>query len=130
VTREPAAAIAAALLAETGGPAAPPRSNGELVFEAPWESRVFGLAIALSERETCDWEQFRRRLIAEIGAWEQDHAGDPEARWSYYERWLASLERLLLDDNLLTEEEIEARAALLERADAHDHDNHHHEHAH
>jgi hypothetical protein len=29
---------------EIEGPAAPPRSNGELVFAAPWESRAFGLA--------------------------------------------------------------------------------------
>ena len=31
------------------GPAAPPRSNGELVFAAPWESRAFGLAMALHD---------------------------------------------------------------------------------
>jgi hypothetical protein len=26
-----------------------PRKNGELVFEAPWEGRVFGMAVAMSE---------------------------------------------------------------------------------
>ena len=26
------------------GPAAPPRANGELVFEQPWQGRAFGLA--------------------------------------------------------------------------------------
>ena len=31
------------------GPAAPPRTNGELVFELPWESRVFGLTMSLYE---------------------------------------------------------------------------------
>jgi hypothetical protein len=31
------------------GPAAPPRSNGELAFAAPWESRAFGLAMALHD---------------------------------------------------------------------------------
>ncbi len=128
---KPESSIADALVADAGGPAAPPRSNGELVFEAPWESRAFGIAIALSEGQTCDWEQFRRRLIAEIGAWERDHADDPEARWSYYERWLASLERLLVDDELLSEKEIEARAAFLEHEDAHEHEHdHHHDHAH
>ena len=30
-------------------PAAPPRRNGELVFEVPWESRAFGVALALCE---------------------------------------------------------------------------------
>ena len=28
------------------GPAAPPRSNGELVFAEPWESRAFGMAVS------------------------------------------------------------------------------------
>ena len=32
------------------GPAAPPRSNGELVFAEPWESRAFGVAVALARR--------------------------------------------------------------------------------
>ena len=33
-----------------------PRANGELVFEAPWQSRAFGIAIALVERQASDWE--------------------------------------------------------------------------
>ena len=32
------------------GPAAMPRRNGELVFAEPWQGRVFGMAVALSER--------------------------------------------------------------------------------
>ena len=34
---------------ELEGVAAPPRANGELVFAAPWESRVFGVTMALRE---------------------------------------------------------------------------------
>ncbi len=121
--------IADALVADADGPAAPPRSNGELVFEAPWESRAFGVAVALSEGRAFEWEQFRQKLIAEIGSWETEHADDPAARWSYYERWLASLERLLLDDRILSEDEIQRRIAHLEHLDAHDHE-HEHEHEH
>jgi nitrile hydratase accessory protein len=118
--------LAAALAAEADGPAAPPRSNGELVFEEPWESRAFGVAVALSERHALEWEQFRGRLIEEIGVWESDHAGE---RWSYYERWLDALERLVLDEGLVSADELEARAALLARLDAHDHEHDHgHEH--
>jgi nitrile hydratase accessory protein len=116
-------------LADVDGPAAPPRSNGELVFEAPWESRAFGVAVALSERKAFEWEQFRRRLIAEIGTWEREHG--PYARWSYYERWLASLEQLLVDDRVLSEDEIRSRMELLEDQDDHEHDHehgHHHDH--
>jgi nitrile hydratase accessory protein len=116
-------------LAAAEGPAAPPRSNGELVFAAPWESRSFGMAVALAEAGRVEWERFRQRLIAEIGAWEREHGGEEGERWSYYACWLASLERLLVEDRLLEEEEILARAALLEQADDHDHD-HDHGHAH
>jgi nitrile hydratase accessory protein len=122
--------IAERLAAADGGPAAPPRSNGELVFEAPWESRSFGMAVALSEAGTCDWESFRRRLIDEIGLWERDHAGEPGARWSYYQCWLGSLEGLLIEDRLLTPAEIEARVVRLEQHDEHEHEHEHHDHSH
>ena len=107
-----AGSIAAVLVAEADGPAAPPRANGELVFEAPWESRAFGIAVALVERQAARLGATSgSRLIAEIGAWESEHGDDPAARWSYYERWLASLERLLLDEAVLAETEIDARMA-------------------
>ena len=48
------------------GPAAPPRSNGELVFAAPWESRAFGLAMALHDGGLFEWEDFRQQLIAAV----------------------------------------------------------------
>jgi hypothetical protein len=62
-----------AYLLDSSGPAAPPRDNGELVFAAPWESRAFGLALALNEAGLIEWEDFRRALIREIGAWEAAH---------------------------------------------------------
>jgi nitrile hydratase accessory protein len=125
-------------LAASEGPAAPPRSNGELVFGAPWESRSFGMAVALSEAGRLEWERFRQGLIAEIGGWEADQEQREEgARWSYYSCWLGSLERLLVEDRLLGEQEILARAALLAHADDHDHEHGHgadedhgHDHAH
>jgi nitrile hydratase accessory protein len=139
--RGEADAIARSLAADDGTPASPPRSNGELVFDEPWESRAFGVTVALCERGTLGWERFRQGLIAEIGDWERaDTAGD-RAAWSYYRRWLASLERLLAAEGLVSEEEIARRAAQLEHADAHEHEHshghdhghdhrHHHEHAH
>ena len=81
----------------------PPRANGELVFEAPWESRAFGIAIALQERGTLDYEAFRALLAREI-------AGQPGP---YYERWQAALERVLAGQGLVLPGEIDARAAAL-----------------
>ena len=83
-----------------------PRSNGELVFEAPWEGRAFGMAVALNEEGRYDWGEFQGRLADEIA--DAEHA---DASSSYYERWLASLERLLLEKGILTPEELETRTA-------------------
>ena len=48
------------------GPAAPPRSNGELVFAEPWESRAFAMAVALCEAGVFTWREFQGALIARI----------------------------------------------------------------
>jgi nitrile hydratase accessory protein len=93
------------------GTAALPRQNGELVFNAPWESRAFGMAVALYELGRYQrWDDFRERLIAEIAAWERRQR-EQGAPWTYYERWLAALERLLVEKGLLSQEEIELRTA-------------------
>jgi nitrile hydratase accessory protein len=88
------------------GAAALPRKNGELVFAAPWEGRAFGMAVALHEQQVYGWDDFRALLIAEIATAEA--AG---ATSGYYERWLASLETLLLERRLVTREELDARTA-------------------
>ncbi|MGH9280760.1 MAG: nitrile hydratase accessory protein [Acidimicrobiales bacterium] len=102
------------------GPAAPPRSNGELVFAEPWESRAFGLAMTLHDRGAFDWETFRLALIASVAEWERDQS-DGE-RWSYYRCWLSALERVLADGGVVTADEVAARAGeLAERPPGHDH---------
>ena len=53
---------------DLGDDLAVPRKNGELVFEAPWEGRVFGMAVALSDDEVYAWDAFRDRLVGEIAA--------------------------------------------------------------
>jgi nitrile hydratase accessory protein len=105
---------------EAAGPAAPPRRNGELLFAAPWESRVFGLALALHERGLFAWEEFRARLVAEIARAEAHHG--PDEPWCYYACWLAALERLLIEKGLCAGGEIDARAdTLATRPPGHDH---------
>jgi predicted DCC family thiol-disulfide oxidoreductase YuxK len=42
---------------------APPRSNGELLFQRPWEGRAFGIAIALSKKGHYEWEDFRQESL-------------------------------------------------------------------
>ena len=86
------------------GPAALPRSNGELVFEAPWEGRAFGLAVALNEQGMYQWREFQQLLIERIAEAERTNPNS-----TYYERWLAALETLLLERGVLTPEQLEQR---------------------
>jgi len=50
------------------GPAAPPRRNGELVFDAPWQARAFAMTVSLLQREGLGWDAFRPHLVAAIAA--------------------------------------------------------------
>lgn len=83
------------------GQGALPRRNGELVFEAPWEGRAFGLAVALHAKGAYRWDEFRDRLIDRIG----------QAPAPYYESWLAAFESLVLAGGLVDPDELQARVA-------------------
>jgi nitrile hydratase accessory protein len=108
---EPAAPL------DASGPAAPPRQNGELVFAAPWESRLFGLTMALHQAGVFEWEEFRARLIAAIAQWEAERGP-----WRYYERWQLALERVLAAKRLCSDADVAARVrALAARPAGHDH---------
>lgn len=91
-----------------GSADSPPRDNGEILFQRPWEGRAFGMAIALSKKGHYEWEDFRQGLIASIAEWESTHCKD-DPDWDYYLRWLASLETLVLKSSLISEEELEER---------------------
>ncbi len=122
---------------EMEGAIALPRQNGELIFEEPWESRAFGIAVALAEGGAYAWEDFRLRLIGEIQDWEHDQKGDGAATdsgahdWTYYRHWLVSLERVLLERGVVSADELAERERVLAAADKHDHDHAHgHDHSH
>ncbi len=64
-----------------------PRRNGDLAFDAPWQSTVFALAAAVIEHAFAgDREPFRQQLIKAIAA----EPGRP-----YWESWTAALEALV-----------------------------------
>ena len=85
---------------DTEGPAAPPRPNGELLFESPWEARVFGITMSLYEAGLFEWEE----------------------EWNYYECWAAAFERLLASKELCAAGELRKRVEAFEaRPHGHDH---------
>jgi nitrile hydratase accessory protein len=81
------------------GSVALPRDNGALVFAAPWEGRAFAIAVTLIDHLGLPWDEFRLRLIAAIG-------DDPER--SYYESWVAALERLVVDHGVCSADALDA----------------------
>jgi nitrile hydratase accessory protein len=112
---------------DTTGPGAPPRQNGELVFASPWESRLFGLTMALYEAGLFDWEEFRRLLIDAV-ARREGSSGE----WSYYACWLEAFETLLEAKRLCGRADLEpVIQQLASRPAGHDHrhDDHDHDHS-
>ncbi|MFK0112699.1 nitrile hydratase accessory protein [Streptomyces sp. NPDC091217] len=113
------------------GPAAPPRSNGELVFAEPWESRAFGMAVALYDAGAFTWPEFQAALIARIAAWEV--SAERDEPYNYYSLWLAALEEVLTGLRAVSTDEVTTRArALARRPPGRDHRDHsdHHDHPH
>jgi nitrile hydratase accessory protein len=114
-------------VANMEGVEALPRKNGELVFDALWEGRAFGMAAALNEQGTYAWREFRDQLVDEITT--ADASGDES---SYYERFLAAFEKLAIARGLVTTKELDERTeeyASGARSDF-DEDEDHHDHSH
>ncbi len=107
------------------GQIAMPRDNGELVFQAPWEARAFGMAVVLNEGGIYPWRDFSQGLAAVIAVSERDGIDS-----SYYERWLATLEKLAISQGLVTPEELESRTAEYASGAHDDHHDHDHDHEH
>jgi nitrile hydratase accessory protein len=118
----------ATLQLDVDGPAAPPRSNGELVFAEPWEGRAFGLTMALVHGGVLPYETFRTALIEQIQAWEATPPAGEQFR--YYRCWLAALEQVLGRVGLVSEQDVRKRSVeFAGRPPGHDH-RHDHDHDH
>ncbi|MEM7218180.1 MAG: nitrile hydratase accessory protein [Pseudomonadota bacterium] len=113
------------------GAATPPQANGEAMFEAPWQGRLFGMAVALNEAGLFEWADFQARLIHHIGVWDRAHsnptpAGTAAAPYAYYEHFGAALNDLVTRTTPLTAAEFDARVREYRaRPHGHDHDHDH-----
>jgi len=106
------------------GELAPPMANGEVIFDAPWQGRVFAMARVLAEAGHYTWDEFREHLIDQIGAWDTAHAGaERGADYRYYDHFLAALQALLAEKHLLVPQVMEDRVRTFAgRPHGHDHD--------
>ena len=77
--------------------------HDEPVFHAPWEGRVYAMAIAAG----------KKRLTEPVGLRAYIEGLDP-ARYlasSYYERWMGALENALISKGITTKEDLDRRTA-------------------
>ena len=79
------------------------------IFSAPWEADAFALTVLLNERGVFTWDEWTKALAMEI------HRPTTEAR-SYYQHWIAALERLVAEKKLTDPVELSARRDAWERA--------------
>ncbi|MFB6124287.1 MAG: nitrile hydratase accessory protein [Haloferacaceae archaeon] len=83
-------------------------------FDAPWQARAFALAVAFTDEDDLPWDEFQTRLVDEVDA---DRESGADADDVYYRQWLAALERLLVDRDLLDPGELTARVGEFEAGD-------------
>ena len=95
------------------------------VFSAPWEARAFAIALGLSQAGLFTWDEFRVRLIAEVGAsdrvWERDGTN---RQGEYYEHFLRALETLVTEKGIATRSDLMTKIAELQgpaAPDTHEH---------
>ena len=101
------------------GPAAPPRVNGELVFAAPWEGRIFGATLALLDAGRFEWTEFQARLIEAIARHEAERG---QGTYEYYACWLEAFRALATEKGWLDAAALDAlERELAARPPGHDH---------
>ena len=93
------------------GLGAPPRANGELIFTAPWQSRLFATTMTLRDRQIIEWETFRQGLISQIGAHETTLADS--ADFDYWGCWQRALETVLADAELVPTDDLQAASKVI-----------------
>ncbi len=87
-----------------GLPAGPvPRAEHELAF---WEKRVDAMLQLLARKRLMTVDELRRG-IESLPAEDYD-------RMSYYERWIASIARIMVEHGVVTQRELDERVAALE----------------
>jgi nitrile hydratase accessory protein len=72
-----------------------PRDREGPVFREPWEAQAFALALALQARGLFTWGEWATALGEEIKR--AQAAGDPDSGETYYQHWLATLERMVAE---------------------------------
>lgn len=91
-----------------GSAAIPVDSNGEPIFQAPWQVQIFATVIFLTEKGVLRLEDFRARLSYEVeSAIRNVDAPEPHLVSNYYQLWLVTLEALLIEKGICLQVELD-----------------------
>lgn len=96
---------------DTFGEVSPPKSNGELAFSEPWQSRAFGMTAALVDSGHLSWPEFQSALIVQVAS----HADN-----EYWVAWLEALGVLSHGRGFVGPEQVLAQSRLLAKQSLHD----------
>jgi nitrile hydratase accessory protein len=86
------------------------------VFRAPWEAQAFAMALTLHDKGLFEWSEWATELGATIKA--AQAAGDPDTGETYYNHFLATLERMIAKKSITTPADLLAHRNAWERAAA------------
>ena len=73
-------------------------------FNSPWEASLFALAVQLSRQGVFTWADWIKAIGEEI--WNESADNGEE----YYHRWCDALQNILINDEIVSIEEIQHRA--------------------
>lgn len=105
----------AAQRAAEANPGLPTDSRGP-VFREPWEAQAFAMTLALHAKGVFAWDKWAAMLGETIKA--AQAAGDPDTGDNYYHHWLATLERMVAEQAVTTQADLESHRNAWERAAA------------
>ena len=93
---------------DTARAAIPGVCEGEPLFHAPWQARIFALIVALVKKNHFPWKTFQEQLVAAIKQ-NNDGVNQQSAQHveqDYFDSWLAAAEETLKINGFLTDDDV------------------------
>jgi len=91
-----------------------PRDDKGPVFKAPWEAQAFAMTLELHRRDIFTWPEWAGALAEEIAHARKGDDWDDGSH--YYERWLAALEKIVAEKNVVGIADLEKRIEAWDQA--------------
>lgn len=91
-----------------------PREGKAPVFAEPWQAQAFAMALSLQQQGIFTWREWAETLGDEIK--NARAVGDPDDGSTYYNHWMATLERLVAQKGLTSAETLDTYSRAWGRA--------------